>query len=536
MFMNLRKYLQIRHLYLITLMLLTACGGSDDVKKTPALSFAESSIPVDDLSVDGGSVNIDVEWANTKWNVSAGDVVEGNAFITTITPSYAGSENQGPATTTVKITFAANNAPVKNRQTLTLKSTTGSLSQSITLTQAAKVVEPINITIDPATTYQTIAGFGGGNTMWGTNYLTASQLKTAFGTDDTDLGLTIFRVRLSSVQSDWSSLVSTLQEAKTYNVKILASPWSPPANLKSNDNVIGGYLLEAKYPDYATYLNDFVQYMDSEGVTIDVVSIQNEPDWDATYESCNWTATQVYNFIKNNAGAITGTKVAAAESLRFDQAYTNAILNDPVAVDNLDIVAGHLYGGGLAPYPLAEQKGKEIWMTEYLMNLNSTSSWSTMGEDVKWNETMQMLGTIHDAMTDNWNAYIWWYIRRYYSFIGDGEQGTTLGTPLKRGYAMSQFAKFVRPGYVRIGTQSDTSEALDMTAYTGDNKVVVVMINSENYALTDVNLSIPNTITGAEAYSTSLSLNRDKTVLSPSDKQVTVDLPAFSITTVVMSY
>ena len=65
-------------------------------------------------------------------------------------------------------------------------------------------------------------------------------------------------------------------------------------------------------------------------------------------------------------------------------------------------------------------------MTEYLLNLNSgnagAAAWSTYSEAAIWNESLKMLGTVHDAMSNNWNAYIWWYLQRFYSFIGDGEQ------------------------------------------------------------------------------------------------------------------
>lgn len=58
-----------------------------------------------------------------------------------------------------------------------------------------------------------------------------------------------------------------------------------------------------------------------------------------------------------------------------------------------------------------------------------------------------MLETIHESMESNWNAYIWWYLKRYYSFIGEGVQGAPEGEILKRGYAFSHFSKFIRPGY-----------------------------------------------------------------------------------------
>ncbi len=77
------------------------------------------------------------------------------------------------------------------------------------------------------------------------------------------------------------------------------------------------------------------------------------------------TTTGMFNFVKNHAGTIQGAKVLAPESLNSNYACTDLILNDAVAMENLNIVGGHLYGSGFASYSLAEQKGKEIWMTEF---------------------------------------------------------------------------------------------------------------------------------------------------------------------------
>jgi O-glycosyl hydrolase len=62
-------------------------------------------------------------------------------------------------------------------------------------------------------------------------------------------------------------------------------------------------------------------------------------------------------------------------------------------------------------------------------------------------------------MESDLSAYIWWYGKRYSSFIGDGESayGTTVGTPLKRRYAFSQYATHVRPGYQRVAAGQPTS-------------------------------------------------------------------------------
>ncbi len=529
-----------KFLFVVSVLLLSeACkkDAEDEMAKTPQLLFVEQTIPNAELAVGGGFVNIQVDWAFTQWSVAAGDVVEGNSFITQILPATFGSKSQAQTTTAVKVSFKQNDTYNKNVQKLVLRSLTDeTLIHTITLTQAAKVLEITNFTIYPDVVFQTIAGFGGANMIWGSDFLNAAEVKKVFGTDDGELGFSIMRVRVGMYESDWPALVSTLQEAMKYNVKIIASPWSPPPALKTNNNQVDGALKPENYGAYATHLNKFVEYMNAQGINIYSVSIQNEPDITVTYESCRWTAQEMLTFIKEHASTIKNTKISAAESFNFKQSFTDVLLNDADAVSKFDIVAGHIYGSGLASYPLAEQKGKEIWMTEYLMNQNSganTNNWNT-SEAAIWNETMQMVGTMHDAMRYNWNAYIWWYIRRYYSFLGDGEKGTTRSNILKRGYAFSHFSKLIRPGYKRIAITSDKTVSLNITAYAGDGKTVVVIINPALSAIDGVQLSHPGSVQSVMAYTTSEFVNVQQHQNILSNGKVLLTIPAKSITTVVM--
>ena len=395
----------------------------------------------------------------------------------------------------------------------------------------------LKIAIDPTTTYQTITGFGGANRMWGAESLSIEEAAKSFGTADNQLGLTLFRVRLSSVKSDWSLIVNSVKEANKYGVKVLACPWSPPAELKSNNNTTGGHLLPENYKAFKDYINEFISYMATNGAKIDVVSIQNEPDWKASYESCDYTASEFIDFL-NAPGDIVGAKVAAPESLNFNQTMTNAVLSNDVAASKIDIVAGHTYGSGTAKFPLAEQKNKEIWMTEYLLNLNTgntgAAAWSTYSETDKWNETLKMLTGIHDAMSCNWNAYIWWYIKRYYSFIGDGEQGTVSGQILKRGMAYSHFSKFIRPGFVRIANDLPSTSPFKVTTYKKGNQTVLVFVNPEPYTLSNVELSGLNP-SKASSYTTNISVSMEKKDLTITNQAISVAIKPYSITTVVIN-
>lgn len=395
----------------------------------------------------------------------------------------------------------------------------------------------VTISLSPQTTYQTITGFGGANRMWGTQSLTPAEAQKAFGTGVDEIGLSLFRVRLSSNKTEWPIIIEAVKEANKRGVKVLASPWSPPPALKDNNSDIRGRLLPQNYSAFKDYINEFIAYMKNNGATIDVVSIQNEPDWQPTYESCDWTAEEMINFL-NAPGQITGAKVAAPESLNFNQNFTNAILSNDAAAQKIDIVAGHIYGSGIAKFPLAEQKQKEIWMTEYLMNLNtgnaSAPKWTTYSEATKWGETIKMLVSVHDAMMSNWNAYIWWYLQRFYSFIGDGEEGTTNGAVLKRGFAFAHFARFVRPGFIRIGTDATLNYYLKISAYKKDNQVVIVVINPESFPIGNVQVN-GITQTNAVTYTSSDASVMSQKTGAISDKKLTFDAPANSVTTIVLN-
>jgi glucuronoarabinoxylan endo-1,4-beta-xylanase len=396
---------------------------------------------------------------------------------------------------------------------------------------------PTKITINPQTTFQTITGFGGANRMWGTQSLKPAEATKAFGLGDGELGLSIFRVRLSSNKTEWSIITEAVKEANKNGVKVLASPWSPPPALKDNNSDIRGVLLPQNYKAFKDYINEFIAYQAANGAKIDVVSIQNEPDWKPTYESCDYTADDFINFL-NAPGQIVSAKVAAPESLNFNQTMTNAVLSNDSAAAKIDIVAGHIYGGGLGKFPLAEQKKKEIWMTEYLMNLNTgnagAAAWSTYSEAAIWNESLKMLGTIHDAMSNNWNAYIWWYLQRFYSFIGDGEQNTTNGAVLKRGYAFSHFSKYVRPGFVRIGVNVPSTSALKITSYKKDAQTVIVIINSDFAAVKNVQFSglTPKSVT---SYATTETATMTKSTPTTTDNVIGLDIAPYSVTTLVIN-
>lgn len=320
---------------------------------------------------------------------------------------------------------------------------------------------------------QYIRGFGATNLFFfGRPDMTDSEIQTAFGTGDGQVGFTILRLGIDVDSTHWSQYVATAKKAYNMGVTIIASPWYAPSSMVESVNGVSR-VRHDMYSQYAAHLNSFVEFMKNNGVPIYGMSMQNEPD--ITNNWTSWTANEIFNFMHNNADAIVGTKVMDPESFHFDRSYSDPILNDSVACANTDIICGHIYGGGSTLYPLALQKGKEVWMTEYLINTQGNGA----NMDTSWNAAMLTAKTFNDCMNANMSAYVWWYIVRYYGPIDDGTY-LKKGSVTRKGYVMSQFARFIRPGYHRIKSASSPQKNVTLSAYVDStsSKAVIVVINS----------------------------------------------------------
>ncbi|WP_244937594.1 cellulose binding domain-containing protein [Cellulomonas uda] len=493
------------------------------------------------------------------WNTS---LTQSGATVSARNASYNGSLGTGAsaeigfngtsgAANPSPTTFALNGTTCTGSTTGTPTSTptpTPTPTPSPSVSQTPRPGSPADLTVNTGTKYQTIDGFGAAVSIWGGAWSTADT-QTLVGMGDNQLGLSIVRTGISPVSSEWGAQVSALKTAKTYgsNVKILASPWTAPAAWKTNNSRTGGGSLKTDYyDDYANHLNSYVQYMRNQGVAIDVTSVQNEPDWHPDYDSMAWTGDQLRTFVRDQGAKVQNTKLMVAESLGFNRSYSDPTLNDATARNNIGYVGGHIYGQengpNLSPYPLAAQYGKNQWMTEWNYHQadgNGSNIWGDPSNAAAWNETLdKVMYTVDRSMQANWSAYVWWYGRRYYSFIGDGESayGTTGGAVLKRGWAFSQYSKYVRPGYQRVGlTKSSKASPLEVTAYQGDGKVTLVILNRSTSAVNGAVIQAPQDVRSALQTMTSQYSSRAPRTTSVNGSQVTVDVPARSISTVVIT-
>ncbi len=367
---------------------------------------------------------------------------------------------------------------------------------------------------------QTIEGFGGA-TAWLPQLSTAQANALFSNGSNQQMGLSILRVRIDPAGSgNWGTELANAQAARARGANIIATPWTPPASMKSNNSTVGGTLNTASYAAYASYLQSFVNFFSSSGVPLYGISMQNEPDANVTYESCSWTGATMDTWVARNSSVLT-TRLIMPESESFTTSYSDPALNDSSAVGHIGIVAGHIYGVSPRSYPNAVSKGKEVWMTEHYLTGSGISGALAVAKEI--NDSMSVA---------NYNAYVWWWVEDWPAESFSFGLIDTNANLKASGYAVAQYSKFVRPGYVRYNSTYSPSTNVYVTAYAGSTHHVIVALNLGSSAV-----SQPFTIQGATVstltpYRTSASGNLVQLgAVGISNGAFTYSLPAQSITT-----
>ena len=221
------------------------------------------------------------------------------------------------------------------------------------------------------------------------------------------------------------------------------------------------------------------------GIDLYALSIQNEPDYVAQWDSCIWRGAEFQNFIKNFlaptfAVAALTTKVIMPEASGWDFTLAAPTLNDPVAAAGVQIIGAHGYSGSIAPCPLARSHGKRLWETE-------------VSDFAKFDPTIQS-GLVYAKKIHDWivaggvNAWhYWWLISGNPDNEGLLGSGGTHYQVTKRLYAFGNFSKFIRPGFVRIAATPSPSPGVLVSAYKDPSKgnfaIVAINQGSSNVAL-----------------------------------------------------
>ncbi|HEV2328292.1 MAG TPA: glycosyl hydrolase, partial [Verrucomicrobiae bacterium] len=255
-----------------------------------------------------------------------------------------------------------------------------------TLSNSPLITEKENyIFVDPAKAFQTIIGIGGAltdasaETFYKLSAKKQQEILTAYFDPQNGIGYSLGRTSIHSC--DFSSdsytyvkdgdtnldsfdishdlkyripfIKAALAIAGADHFTLFASPWSPPAWMKSNHDMLHGGILEPEYYDcWARYFCKFIRAYAKEGIPIWGVTVQNEPMAIQTWESCTFTAAQERDFVKNDLGpefrrnGLKKTKIMVWDHNRsFMYEYASTILDDPAAAKYVWGVAFHWYVG-----------------------------------------------------------------------------------------------------------------------------------------------------------------------------------------------
>ena len=335
--------------------------------------------------------------------------------------------------------------------------------------------------------------FGTAGPAIGVSYLRlsigASDLDDrVFSYDDLPAGQTDPTLARFSLAPDREHLIPVLREILAINpdLKLLGSPWSPPAWMKTNEATKGGSLRPEYYDAYAQYFVKYLQGMRAEGIRLDAVTIQNEPLHPGNNPSLLMPAEQQAAFIGQSLGpafrqAKLDTKIICYDHNADKPEYPLTVLNDATAAPYVDGSAFHLYAGPIEALGRVHDAHpeKNVYFTEQWVG-----SKSTFAENLRWHlETLIIGGTRNWARTVlEWNL------------AADPQQNphtpggcteclgaiTLAGNAVTRNeayYIVAHASKFVRPGSVRIATNLPAN--LPNVAFrTPAGKKVLLVLNT----------------------------------------------------------
>ncbi|MEY4929553.1 MAG: hypothetical protein RI909_277 [Bacteroidota bacterium] len=387
-----------------------------------------------------------------------------------------------------------------------------------------KTTEPA-ITLDTTQQFQSIDGFGyaltGGSAMLMNTKLNAAQrsalLKELFLTEGNGIGISYLRVSIGAsdldefvfsyddlkkgqtdptlskfnLSYDTLHLIPVLKEILALNpkLKIMGSPWSPPVWMKDNNLPKGGSLKPEYYDAYANYFVKYIQALAKEGITIDAITLQNEPENPKNTPSLVMTAEEQALFVKQHLGPAFKANYISTKIIVFDHncdhpEYPIAILNDADAKPYIDGTAFHMYLGEIDALGKVHDAhpDKNIYFTEQW-----TSGKGEFGGDLNWHVKNLIIGA-----TRNWSRNVLeWNLAADPNFnphtgdggcdicqgaltIGEGSVGRNVSY-----YIIAHASKFVPMGSSRV--TSNLVDGLPNVAFiTPEGKKVLIVLNETN--------------------------------------------------------
>jgi len=387
----------------------------------------------------------------------------------------------------------------------------------------------ICVFVDPSKTFQTYFGTGAAltdasaETFYKLPKDKQQEVLQAFFDKEKGIGYTVARTNINSC--DFSSDMYTYvadndKELKSFNIDhdrkykipfikeamkaaggkldLFASPWSPPAWMKDNNNMLqGGKLKPEFYNSWAMYYTKFIKEYEKEGVPVWGISVQNEPMATQRWESCLYTAEEERDFLKNHLGptmekeGLKDKKIIVWDHNR-DLIYQRAqtYFNDPEAAKYAWGIGFHWYedwSGGTPMYENLKRvyeafPDKNIIFTEGCaesFNASRYNAW-VLGEEYG----RSMINDYNNGMVGftDWNIILDEtggpnHVQNFCfaPVHGDTKTGQLIYTNAY--YYIGHFSKFIQPGAKRISAAASRSQLLTTAFRNEDGKTVVIVMN-----------------------------------------------------------
>jgi glucosylceramidase len=411
------------------------------------------------------------------------------------------------------------------------------LTDKLVLTASKQPLEyEVSVFVEPKKTFQTFLGIGGAITDASAEVFAKlnkdkqQELLNAYYDKEKGIGYSLLRTTIHS--SDFGSESYTyIKEGdaalKTFNIDhdrqyripmikeamktadekltIYASPWSPPAFMKNNNNMLkGGALLPEYYQSWANYYTKFIKAYEKEGIPIWGLTVQNEPMAVQTWESCVYTAEEERDFLKNFLGptmkkeGLGDKKIIVWDHNRdLMNQRANVIFSDPEASKYAWGMGFHWYeswAGGASMFDNV-RKVKEAYPAKNLLFTEGcVESFDAKKYQFWANGERYGISMINDfnngtvGWTD-WNILLDQnggpnHVGNFCfaPIHADINSGELIYTPSY--YYIGHFSKFIRPDAKRVSTAVSRSSLLSTSFLNTDGKMVTVVMNQSDKEIT----------------------------------------------------
>lgn len=360
----------------------------------------------------------------------------------------------------------------------------------------------------------------------GINY---NIIRTSIHSSDFGLGSHTYieegdkELKTFSIEKDKVKRIPMIKRAQALiknDLVFYASPWSPPAFMKTNKNMLqGGKLLPEYYQPWANYFVKFIEAYENEGIPVWGVTIQNEPMAKQRWESCIYTAEEEKDFLKNylgptfeNTGFNDKNIVVWDHNRDLISHRANTIFDDPEASKYAWGIGFHWYEtwtGGDAKY----DNLKNIQESYPDKNLLFTEGCQESFDDnhyFRWSNAERYGNSMINDFNQGTVGWTDWNILLdetggpnhvnnlcFAPIHADLRTNELIYTPSY--YYIGHFSKFVQKNAKRVSTTS-TRSTLETTSFQNpDGKITTVVMNRTNKPIqfklivnnSEVNLSIP---------------------------------------------